>query len=129
MSWENVGTMFRFHYGLSCKFVQYDFIFVEKRILHLSFVCVSICYWLDCMNRSPVSENSKLMSFGSNHRYIECIKFRDLASQPSHRLPSISCYSPLNLIWFYILLSTAAAFCFCFLVDMHVYQVLNALVH
>ena len=74
MSWENVGSMFRFHYGLSCKFVQYYFIFVEKRILHLSCVCVSICHWLDYMNRSPVSENSKLMSFGSNHRYIECIK-------------------------------------------------------
>lgn len=34
----------------------------------------SLCWSLDIFGQVPVSENSKLMSFGTNHHYLECIK-------------------------------------------------------
>lgn len=63
----------------------------------------------------PASENSKLMSFGSNHQYLECIKaaYGFSSSELLKLIKEKVAFNEFLLCWFFSLFSSV--FCFkCF---------------
>lgn len=73
MWWENVDTAFRFLMIILLLYGSIFFFWANKIIF--SFLVALTCPLTSRLSwQVPVSENSKLISFGSNHNYLECIK-------------------------------------------------------